>query len=59
MSRPPRTGAADPRPTQRDIALAQSIAWSMALEAQDLTDTGFSKVLDKIVAHRQAHPDLA
>lgn len=50
---------ADARPTQRDIAMAQSIAWSMSLEAQSLTDDGFNKLLDKIVAHRQAHPDVA
>lgn len=51
--------AADARPTQRDIALAQSIAWSMSLEAQGLTDDGFIKLLDTIVAQRQAHPDVA
>lgn len=51
--------AVDARPTQRDIAMAQSIAWSMSLEAQSLTDDGFNKLLDKIVARRQAHPDVA
>lgn len=50
---------ADARPTQRDIAMAQSIAWTMSLEAQSLTDDGFNKLLDKIVAQRQAHPDVA
>lgn len=43
------------RPTQKDIAQAQKVAWTMSLEAQPLTDDGFQKVLDKVVAHRLAH----
>lgn len=50
---------ADARPTQRDIALAQSVSWSMSLEAQPVTDAGFTALLDKVVAHRLAHPDVA
>jgi hypothetical protein len=50
--------AASAGATECDIALAKSIAWSMSLEGQDLTDAGFIKVLDEIVAHRQAHPEV-
>jgi hypothetical protein len=42
------------RPTQTDIAKAQQIAWTMSLEAQPLTDDGFRRILDKIVAHPRA-----
>lgn len=42
----------DEQPTQADIAKAQKVAWTMALEAQPLTDDGFQRVLHKIVAHR-------
>jgi transcriptional regulator with XRE-family HTH domain len=42
------------RPTQADIAKAQRIAWTMSLEAQPLTDAGFQRILEKIVAHRLA-----
>ncbi|MFI6831355.1 helix-turn-helix domain-containing protein [Kribbella sp. NPDC050241] len=44
--------AQDEQPTQSDIAKAQKVAWTMALEAQPLTDDGFQRVLRKIVAHR-------
>lgn len=44
------------QPTQRDIAKAQKIAWTMSLEAQRLTDEGFQQVLRKVVAHRLARP---
>ncbi|TCC65494.1 helix-turn-helix domain-containing protein [Kribbella pittospori] len=44
--------AQDEQPTQSDIAKAQKVAWTMALEAQALTDEGFQRVLRKIVAHR-------
>jgi transcriptional regulator with XRE-family HTH domain len=44
------------QPTQRDIAKAQKVAWTMSLEAQPLTDEGFQKVLRKVVAHRLARP---
>jgi transcriptional regulator with XRE-family HTH domain len=46
--------AKDEQPIQADISKAQKIAWTMALEAQPLTDEGFQKVLRKIVAHRVA-----
>lgn len=42
------------RATQQDIARALKIAWTMSLEAQAVTDEGFNKVLDKVVAHRLA-----
>jgi transcriptional regulator with XRE-family HTH domain len=42
-------------PTQKDVARAQKVAWTMSLEAQPLSDEGFQKVLDKVVAHRLAH----
>lgn len=44
----------DEQPTQADIAKAQKVAWTMALEAQPLTDEGFQRVLRKIVARRQS-----
>jgi transcriptional regulator with XRE-family HTH domain len=44
----------DEQPTQADIAKAQKVAWTMALEAQPLTDEGFQRVLRKVVAGRQA-----
>ena len=47
---PPQRG----HPTQADIAKAQRIAWTMSLEAQPLTDGGFQRIVDKIVAHRLA-----
>jgi transcriptional regulator with XRE-family HTH domain len=43
---------ADEQVTQRDVAKAQQIAWTMSLEAQPLTDEGFQRILRKIVAHR-------
>ena len=46
--------ARDEQPTQADIAKAQKVAWTMALEAQPLTDEGFQRVLSKIVARRRA-----
>lgn len=42
------------RPTQEDFAKAGRIAWTMALEAQTLTEDSFQRVLDKVVAHRLA-----
>ncbi|TCO35813.1 helix-turn-helix protein [Kribbella steppae] len=45
--------ARDEQPTQADIAKAQKVAWTMALEAQPLTDEGFQRVLRKVVARRQ------
>jgi len=47
---------AEERPTQQDIAKAQKIAWTMALEAQPLTDEGFDNVLRKVIARRIARP---
>ena len=47
--------AKEEQPTQADIARAQRVAWTMALEAQPLTDEGFQRVLRKVVAHRRAH----
>lgn len=44
----------DEQPTQADIAKAQKVAWTMALEAQPLTDDGFQRVLSKVVARRRA-----
>jgi hypothetical protein len=43
------------RPSQQDIDKAQRIAWTMALEAQTLTDDGFHQVLDRIVTRRLRH----
>lgn len=48
--------ARDAQATQADIAKAQTIAWTMGLEAQPISDDGFQRVLRKIVAHRLARP---
>jgi hypothetical protein len=42
------------QPTRADIAKAQKVAWTMALEPQPLSDEGFQRLLRKVVARRQA-----
>ena len=42
-------------PTPEDVAVAETIAWSMALEGRELSEPAFGKLLERVASERQGN----